>query len=319
MNKTEFKIKSVDGVTDLHVIAWIPSGKDAIGVIQIAHGITEHMGRYEKFAEYFTNMGYVVVGNDILGHGLSVSDAKKKMYFGKENSWFDVVKDFFNVYETFHEKYNNVPYVLLGFSLGSFIVRSFLSIYPNAEVSDVILIGTGYGSNLSLKLGKMVANSEAKKVGEECSTEKINKLALENYNKYFKEIKTRCDWLCSNEKALDEYLNDSLVGKNVSCGLFRELLNGMMYCNSLKNIEKINKKLPILLISGKEDPVGGFTKNIVKLEQVYRVHGIQKVHVKIYNDMRHDVLHERKNEEIFNYIYRWIKNNHKFENETQIN
>ena len=194
MNKTEFKIKSVDGVTDLHVIAWLPSEENVVGVIQIAHGITEHMGRYEKFAEYFTDKGYVVVGNDILGHGLSLSDKKKKMYFGKENSWFDVVKDFFNVYETFHEKYTNVPYILLGFSLGSFVVRSFLSLYPDAEVSDVVLIGTGYSSNLSLKLGKMVANSEAKKVGEDNSTKKINKLALENYNKYFDPVKTKCDW-----------------------------------------------------------------------------------------------------------------------------
>lgn len=318
MNKTEFKIKSVDGVTDLHVIAWLPSEENVVGVIQIAHGITEHMGRYEKFAEYFTDNGYVVVGNDILGHGLSVSDKKKKMYFGKENSWFDVVKDFFNVYETFHEKYTNVPYILLGFSLGSFVVRSFLSLYPDAEVSDVILIGTGYGSNLSLKLGKMVANSEARKVGEDNSTKKINKLALENYNKYFDPVKTKCDWLCSNEVALNDYLKDPLVGKDVSCGLFRELLNGMMYCNNLKNIEKIKKMLPILLISGKADPVGGFTKGIVKLEQVYRVHGIQRVHVKFYDGMRHDVLHEEKSEEICNYIYRWVKNNHKFDEENLV-
>lgn len=317
MNKTEFKMKSVDGVTDLHVIAWIPNEENVIGVVQIAHGITEHMGRYEKFAEYFTDKGYVVVGNDILGHGLSVSDKKNKMYFGKDGSWFDVVKDFFNVYKTFHEKYIDVPYILLGFSLGSFVVRSFLSLYPEAEISDAVLIGTGYGSNLSLKLGKMVANSEAKKVGEDNSTEKINKLALENYNKYFEPAKTKCDWLCANEEPLNEYLKDPLVGKNVSCGLFRELLNGMMYCNTLKNIEKIKKTLPILLISGRADPVGGFTKEIVKLEQVYRVHGIQKTHVKFFEDMRHDVLHEKKNEEIFNYIYRWIKNNHKYDEENK--
>lgn len=313
MNKTEFKMRSVDGVTDLHVIAWLPSEGNVIGVIQIAHGITEHMGRYEKFAEYFTDKGYVVVGNDILGHGLSVSDKKKKMYFGKENSWFDVVKDFFNVYETFREKYSSVPYVLLGFSLGSFVVRSFLSLYPDAEINDVVLVGTGFSSGLSLKLGRMVANAEARKVGEENSTEKINKLALENYNKYFDKTRTKCDWLCANERTLDDYLSDPLVGKDVSCGLFRELLTGMIFCNRLDNIEKIKKSLPILLVSGKADPVGGFTKEVVKLEQLYRIHGIQRVRAKFYDGMRHDVLHEEKCGEIYDYMFRWLKNNHKFD------
>lgn len=98
---------------------------------------------------------------------------KKKIYFGKENSWFDVVKDFLNVYEIFREKYSSVPYVLLGFSLGFFVVRSFLSLYPDAEVSDVVLLGTGYVSNLSLKLGKMVANSEAKKVCEDIQQKRL--------------------------------------------------------------------------------------------------------------------------------------------------
>lgn len=313
MNKSEFRVKSVDEITDLYVAAWFPSDENIKGVIQIAHGITEHVGRYEKFAEYFTNKGYVVVANDIIGHGKSVSDKKNKMYFGPENSWFWVVKDFYNVYQMFSEKYENKPYIVLGFSLGSFVVRSFFSMYPEAKVTDAILVGTGYTSNFSLKIGKFVAKSEAKKVGEDNSTEMINKLALENYNKSFKPVRTKCDWLCANKVTLDEYLNDPIVGKDVSCGLFRELLNGMMYANKLSNIEKIRKMLPILMISGKNDPVGDFCKGIKKLEQTYRVHGIQKTLTKFVDNARHDVFHEENSEDVFEYIFRWIKSNHKFD------
>ena len=102
-----------------------------------------------------------------------------------------------------------------------------------------------------------------------------------------------------------------LLKRNISLNCLEDKI--IPIHDDIKNIEKIKKMLPILLISGKADPVGGFTKGIVKLEQVYRVHGIQRVHVKFYDEMRHDVLHEEKNEEIYNYIYRWIKNNHKFD------
>lgn len=306
INKIEEKLKSADDVTELNVVKWLPDG-EIKGVIQVAHGITEHAGRYEQFANYFASKGYVVVVNDIVGHGKSISDKKNKMYFGKENSWFYIVEDFHNIYKIYKEKYNNVPYIVLGFSLGSFVVRTFLCMYPEESIDNVILVGTGCTSNLSLKIGKFVANSEAKKVGEENSTEMINKLALENYNKSFEPVKTKCDWLCSNNEALNEYLNDPLVGKDVSCGLFRELLNGMMYSNSIQNIKKMNKNLKILLVSGKNDPVGNFSKGVQKLVNIYKKVGINNVFVKFYNGLRHDIFHEENHDEIFGFIYNWIE------------
>ena len=98
INKIEEKLKSTDDVTELNVVKWLPDG-EIKGVIQVAHGITEHAGRYEQFANYFASKGYVVVVNDIVGHGKSISDKKNKMYFGKENSWFYIVEDFHNIYK----------------------------------------------------------------------------------------------------------------------------------------------------------------------------------------------------------------------------
>lgn len=314
MEKKEIKIKSTDNITELNVNIWLPDNQKPKGVIQLAHGITEHIGRYEKFAEFFTKKGYIVVANDIIGHGKSTSESKPKMYLGSANSWFYVVNDFYKVYKFMREKYKEEEYILLGFSLGSFVVRTFISMYPESKIDKVILVGTGYTSNFNLKLGKMVAESEAKKVGEDKSTETINKLALENYNKSFKNVKTKCDWLCSNQEELELYLKDPLVGKNVTAGLFRELLNGMMYCGNNKNIKKINKKLHILLISGTEDPVGNFTKGIKKLEKKYRKYGINNISTKFYDSLRHDIFHEKNAEDIFEYIFNWCSESNSNEN-----
>lgn len=305
MKKTETNLKSTDNIINLNIVTWLPE-EQAKGIIQIEHGITEHVGRYEKLAKFFTEKGYIVIANDIIGHGKSISEKKNKMYLGPENSWFNVVEDFHNIYKIYSTKYEQLPYIILGFSLGSFVVRTFLSMYPEAKISKAILVGTGYTSKINLKLGKYVAKSEAKKVGEENSTETINKLALENYNKSFKPVKTKCDWLCSNDEELEEYLKDPLVGKSVSCGLFRELLNGMEYTNDRKNIKKINKNIPILLISGQADPVGNFEKGILKLEKIYKKEGINNLSIKFYEGLRHDIFHEKNSEEIFQYIYNWI-------------
>lgn len=307
MNKIETKLKSTDNITDLHIVTWLPEEENVKGLIQIEHGITEHVGRYEEFAQFFTTRGYIVVANDIIGHGKSISKTKKEMYLGPKDSWFYVVKDFYNIYKIHREKYKNIPYIILGFSLGSFVVRTFLSMYPQADINEAVLVGTGYTSKISLELGKYIAESEAKKVGEENSTETINKLALENYNKSFRNVKTKCDWLCSNEEELEKYLKDPLVKQNVSCGLFRELLNGMIYSNSNKNIKNINKEIQILLISGKEDPVGNFSKGIENLNKRYKKNGVNNVSVKLYDGLRHDIFHEKNHNEIFEYIYNWIK------------
>lgn len=305
MEKREFTVKSSDGITDIHVVQWSPENERIRGVVQIAHGITEHMGRYEEFAKYLTERGMVVIGNDHIGHGKSINREQKEMYFGKEKSWFYVTKDFYNLYKLAKETYLNLPYTILGFSLGSFVVRTFLIEHPEEKVDKVVLIGTGQTSKAELYLGKLMSKLESNKVGEDNYTEMIDKLALENYNKNFNLNRTKCDWLCSNEQAIDEYMDDMLVGKHVSCGLFRELLNGMLYTTRCKNIKKMNKKIPILLISGKDDAVGEFGKGIEKLEKILKKVGIKDITVKIYDGLRHDILHEKEYKEIYKYIYNW--------------
>ena len=306
MIKNEFYYPSADGKTQIHAVEWKPE-TEIKGVIQITHGVTEYILRYENFAEFFTQKGFVVVGNDHLGHGQSIAPNGKPMYFGPNGSWNFVVKDIDTCKQMTKKKYPNVPYMILGFSLGSFLVRTYLIDYAQEPLDGAIIMGTGYIPNFKIAIAKMMANKEAKKVGEENTSPVIKSLTFETYNKLFKPNRTAFDWLCSNEEALDEYIKDPLRGENYSAGLFREMLTGMQYTAELKNIQKMNKKMPIFLLSGDKDPVGEFGKGVIKTHEIFEKAGIEDVEIKLYPNLRHDILHEKCKDTIYNDIYLWLK------------
>lgn len=306
MIKNEFYYPSADGKTQIHAVEWKPE-TEIKGIIQIAHGVTEYILRYENFAEFFTQKGFVVAGNDHLGHGQSIAPNDKPMYFGPNGSWNFVVKDIDTCKQMAKKKYPNVPYIILGFSLGSFLVRTYLIDYAQEPLDGAIIMGTGYIPNFKIAIAKMMTNKEAKKVGEENTSPVIKSLTFETYNKLFKPNRTAFDWLCSNEEALDEYIKDPLRGEDYSAGLFREMLTGMQYTADLKNIQKMNKKIPIFLLSGDKDPVGEFGKGVIKTHKIFKKAGIEDVEIKLYPNLRHDILHEKCKDTIYNDIYLWLK------------
>lgn len=302
MKKEEFFYRSSDNVTDIHAIKWDIENPRA--VLQVAHGVTEYIDRYDEFAKYLNEKGIVVVGNDHLGHGKSISEEKGPMYFGKEGSWDFAVEDLYSLYTKTKIEYPNIPYFILGFSLGSFLVRTLL--IKHSEVSDgAILVGTGQTSWLNIKLGLMMANKEAKEHGDNAFTEKIDDLTFGTYNKKFKPNKTKLDWLCSNEDALDLYMKDPSRGESFSAGLFRELLSGMMYDRDIDNIKKMNRDLPILFLSGSDDPVGDYGKGVDKAYKDFKKAGIKNLSIKMYPGLRHDILNEKSKNEIYEDVSSW--------------
>ncbi|MBQ7105310.1 MAG: alpha/beta fold hydrolase [Bacilli bacterium] len=302
MKKEEFFYRSSDNVTDIHAIKWDIENPRA--VLQVAHGVTEYIDRYDEFAKYLNEKGIVVVGNDHLGHGKSISEEKGPMYFGKEGSWDFAVEDLYSLYTKTKIEYPDIPYFILGFSLGSFLVRTLL--IKHSEVSDgAILVGTGQTSWLNIKLGLMMANKEAKEHGDNAFTEKIDDLTFGTYNKKFKPNKTKLDWLCSNEDALDLYMKDPSRGESFSAGLFRELLSGMMYDRDIDNIKKMNRDLPILFLSGSDDPVGDYGKGVDKAYKDFKKAGIKNLSIKMYPGLRHDILNEKSKNEIYEDVSEW--------------
>lgn len=304
MTRNEYNFLSADKKTQIHTVEWVPEGMPK-GTLQIAHGVTEHMLRYEKMAKYYTDRGFVVFGNDHLGHGLSVAEGAKSMYFGPEGSWKYVVEDMRTCQEMVYEKYPDIPHILLGFSLGSFVARTYLIDYPG-RVNGAILVGTGQTPPWQIRMAKFVAKKEAKNAGEDNTTPTIHKLTFETYNKIFAPNRTEYDWLCASKEALKEYMEDPLRGEDMSCGLFREMLDGMLYTGNLNNQKKMDVNIPILLVSGEKDPVGDCGKGVEKTYRSFQKIGIKDVTLKLYEERRHDILHDEKNEEVYRYIYEWI-------------
>ena len=301
MQKQEFNYMSSNGSTLIHCVKWVP--ENPIGVIQIVHGITEHIDRYEEFASYMVNQGYIVIGNDHLGHGKSIITDKPKMFIGELGSWNYLVKDINTLYEIITEEYK-LPTYLIGFSLGSFVSRHYLIDY-NPFYQKAILVGTGIQPNIVLNILKLIVKGEVKKIGVENTSKFIRELSFGTYNKQIKDAKTDYDWLTSSEEEINKYINDPLVGKDTTGSLFYELLDGMVYTSKLSNIKKM-KELPILLLSGSDDPVGSKGNGVKKLENIYKKNNID-VSLKLYEGKRHDLFHETNKLEVFNDILTYIK------------
>lgn len=210
MKKEEFYYPSADGKTKIHAVKWIPE-EEPKAILQIAHGVTEHILRYEELAQYLTERGIAVVGNDHLGHGTSILKKSHQMYFGPVGSWDWVVEDIKSCMEITKKQYQNIPYYILGFSLGSFVLRTYLIKHPKT-VEGAIIVGTGQTPHLQIMLAKYMANKEAQKVGEKNTSPTIRKLTFETYNKKFAPNRTEYDWLCLSDKSIDEYIKDPLRG-----------------------------------------------------------------------------------------------------------
>lgn len=305
MNKNEFYYLSADGKTQIHAVEWIPDEKPK-AILQIAHGVTEYILRYEQFAEYLVKKGIMVVGNDHLGHGKSIAKDSEPMYFGPTGSWKWAVEDMYTCTKMIKEKYPEIPYYMLGFSLGSFLLRTYLIEYPGIADAAIIM-GTGETPPVQIALAKFIANKEAKKVGENHTSPMIKKLTFDTYNKFFAPNRTDYDWLCSDNEGLDEYIADQMRGGNLSAGLFREMLSGMKFTAEIKNLKKMNLNTPILFISGDEDPVGEKGKGVIKAYHKFQDIGMKDVEIKLYPKLRHDILHEKCKKEIYEYVYNWIE------------
>ena len=203
-NRKEFTFPSADGRTAIHAVEWHPAGEPA-GILQIAHGVAEYALRYEPFARFLNAHGFLVVANDHLGHGESVAEGAPRLYFGEKGSWQHVVDDMYTLRCRTGEAYPELPYFIMGHSMGSFLTRTYLIRYPGT-VKGAILMGTGQNPDAMLVGGKALASVLARKVGRENASDVVEKLAFGAYNKAFAPNRTGYDWLSVSEENVDAYI-----------------------------------------------------------------------------------------------------------------
>jgi alpha-beta hydrolase superfamily lysophospholipase len=305
MIKNESTFLSRDGRTSIHAVEWLPEGP-VRAVLQISHGVAEYIARYEPFAAYLTARGFAVVGNDHLGHGLSVAPGAARLYFGGSGSWNTVVDDLYTLRTQAGARFPGVPYFLLGHSMGSFLARTYLIRYPGT-VDGAVLMGTGQMAPALLAGGQLIAAREGRRVGWDQFSPLVEKLAFGAYNKTFAPNRTDFDWLSVSQANVDAYIADPLCGGNASVGLFREMLWGLGFIRSPENLRKMNLNTPILFVSGDKDPVGDCGKGVRRAYRSFQRAGVRDVTMKLYPGARHEILNDNCKETVYRDILQWLE------------
>ena len=272
----EFYLDSC-GAGRLHCALWKPEGEPK-AVVQLIHGIAEHIGRYDEFANFLTQHGYVVAADDHMGHGGSVENGLKGYFSG---GWLSAVEDEKRLHDKISEQYPHLPYDILGHSMGSFLLRTYLYTYPDA-VDKAVISGTGWEDPMKVRMGKLVCKLEQARIGETNA------------------------WICSDDAVVAAYDADPLCGFDATVGLARDLLTGVGMNEQPENLDKMNKQLPVLFISGCKDPVGGMAKGVLKCIDAFKRSGMKDITIKLYPEGRHEMLNERNKAEVYQDVLDWL-------------
>ncbi len=305
MIKKEFTYKSRDGVTNIHAIAWLPD-TEVTAVLQIAHGMVEHIDRYEEFSSWLTDRGFAVVGNDHLGHGGSVTSESEYGYFHHPNGNRYVLGDMHQLFLYAKRQYPEVPYFMLGHSMGSFLVRQYITI-TSRGLSGVIIMGTGYQPWYMLEAGQLLCRVIAAFKGWHYRSRLVDDLSFGSYNQKFEPAETGLEWLNSDEERRQKYIDDPLSGFVFTVNGYYQMFAGMKTLTSKKRLEAMDKELPVFIVSGTEDPVGDFGDGVRKVYGQFLDVGMQNVDMKLYPGDRHEILNETDREQVYEDLLRWME------------
>lgn len=305
MRSMEFTLTMKDGY-DCYVYRWMPDENvKIVGVIQLIHGSCEHSKRYNDFAKFLTENGYIVYSNDLRGHGFSAKSKEDLGYFGDNNGWNIVVEDLYELSLYIKEKHRGLKLIIIGHSMGSFLARHY-AIVHGTEINGIIATGTAHNPKILLKLGRFLAKRDIRKNGFQHRSTLLNKMSYDSFSNQFKPIRTKQDWLTRDENIVNEYIEDDLCGFIFTSSAFKDMFDGLLYITNRKNINKTPKEIPLLLLSCEKDPVGGNGKMVQKACEEYKKAGLKNIQMKLYKDMRHEILNEIGKEEVYKDILNWI-------------
>lgn len=293
---------SSTGINKIHCRIWQDDAKEPKAVFQIAHGVSEYIERYDEFACFLAENGYIVCGNDHLGHGKSVDSFDDLGYTAEEDGDNRMIDDMHILYTIMHKRYPTLPYYLFGHSMGSFCARVYATSFWN-ELSGLILCGTGELPSAAVVLEEPV-KFLCKKLGARASVpaallDKVQTLMV-------RDAKTSKDWLSRNEENVQNYINDPLCGADFKMSLIRDLISLANSACTDEWASLIPPTLPILLISGAKDPVGLNGKGVINVCDNLEDAGHTPT-CYLYPGDRHEILFEDDREKIFGDILTWLE------------
>lgn len=292
------------GKGTIHGCRWEPEGKPR-AVVQIVHGVAEYALRYETLASRLTEQGYLVVAEDHMGHGESVGKEGTLGYF--DGGWLKAANDTYRLIKNTRLEFPDIPYILLGHSMGSFLVRTILARYPNCGISAVILCGTTWLPRGIINSGMAAASMACKMHDERKPADHLQKVVHELFNRKIEHKRTEYDWLSRSNRCVDAYIADPLCNFTLSAGLMRDIMTGLLYIQEPSHLQRMQKDLPVLFVSGGDDPVGLYGDGVKRTVKAFQDVGMTNVTMRLYPLCRHELLHELNEKEVFSYISTWLE------------
>ena len=305
MERVEHYLQMSDG-HEAYVVTYEPS-KGVRGYVHLCHGMAEHSGRYEVFCEMLAKIGYFVSIHDHRGHGRSVKEGDAYGYFADDNGFERVVEDVHEILTAIRIKHDLPRPIVFGHSMGSFITRRYIQLYSE-EVEAVILSGSGAANTMHVT-GYQVAKVLVAAQGKKAEAHFMNSVSFGSFNSKIPNALTAFDWLTRDHSSIQQFVEDPLCGFVPTNQFFVDLTGGLLTIGKVSEVAKVRKDLPVLFISGSEDPVGGNKASGVFLAaRQMEAAGMERVAVFIFEGMRHEVLNEQNKEYVYEVITRWLKN-----------
>ncbi len=304
---------SHDGISQIKGLVWTPDragasrGSTPRGIVQIIHGMAEHIGRYDDFARFLASRGFVVCANDHIGHGKSAASLDALGCLPSEGGADVLIEDVHELRKTVAARYaRQTPYIMFGHSMGSFILRAYLARHAEG-LSGAIICGTGQQPLVLSKMGHMFARRIAASKGDNYKSTFLDGLGAGSFSKKIENARTPFDWISTDPKVVDAYIADEMCGVMFSAGGYATLTDLTSEIVTAACAEQVPHDLPVLFIAGALDPVGAFGKGVrAAADQMIRA-GVKQVDVTIYEGMRHEILNEPDHRRVYADVATWIE------------
>ena len=299
----EFTLK-LEGDLILDCREYRPEG-DPVGILQVIHGLGEHQGRYVSFARFLAENGFAAYTSDLPGHGPAAAETGSLGRFPR-GGWLQAAEAQHALLERIMELWPGKPVFLFGHSMGSFLARSCLILWPGG-LQGCILCGTGHLARPLVAAGSAAAEVTAKLRGEGNTSEFLRKMAFGSYNQRIPEAASPNAWICRDEAVVAAYDADPLCGLTPSSGLIREMMRGIRLITDPAKQKRMDPELPVLFISGEEDPVGEYGAGVRRALESFRKAGMKRAELKLYPGDRHELLNEPDRDAVCGDILAWLK------------
>lgn len=274
-------------------------------VLQIVHGMAEHGARYRRLAEALCAQGYAVAYYDQIGHG-PATKPDQLGHLGDYNGWQRMVYDANTVHTILCQRWPGARQVILGHSMGSFLVREYLIQFGKEQLDGAVICATGMQPPALCKSGILMAKVSCLMGNRERPSKRINSLVFGRNNRPFKPGRTKFDWLSRDEAEVDKYIADPYCGFAFTGGGFLAFFRGLLLLTDRSRLSRLPKALPILMISGDRDPVGAFGVGVKAVEKEYREAGMEQVQLKLYEGARHELFNETNRDEVTADLASWL-------------